>query len=43
MEHTGSTAVEKPVAPVIVKQAEILTGVGMETAPAAPRLRAIHH
>ena len=33
MEHTGSTAVEKPVAPAIVKQAEILTGVGMETAP----------
>ena len=33
MEHTGSTAVEKPVAPVIVKQAEILSGVGMETAP----------
>src|SRR5207247_1793805 len=33
-EHTGSTAVEKPVAPVVVKQAEILSGVGMETAPA---------
>ncbi|HTM50828.1 MAG TPA: VWA domain-containing protein [Bryobacteraceae bacterium] len=33
MEHTGSTAVEKPVAPVVVKQAEILSGVGMETAP----------
>ena len=34
MEHTGSTAVEKPVTPVVVKQAEILTGVGMESAPA---------
>ncbi len=34
MEHTGSTAVEKPVAPAVVKQAEILTGVGMESAPA---------
>ena len=34
MEHTGSTAVEKPVAPVVVKQAEILSGVGMESAPA---------
>jgi Ca-activated chloride channel family protein len=33
MEHTGSTAVEKPVAPVVVKQAEILSGVGMDTAP----------
>jgi Ca-activated chloride channel family protein len=33
MEHTGSTAVEKPVAPIVVKQAEILSGVGMETAP----------
>src|ERR1700687_3354763 len=33
MEHTGSTAVEKPVAPVVVKQAGILSGVGMEAAP----------
>jgi Ca-activated chloride channel family protein len=33
MEHTGSTAVEKPVAPAVVKQAEILAGVGMESAP----------
>src|SRR5262249_36167376 len=33
MEHTGSTAVEKPVAPEVVKQAEILSGVGMDTAP----------
>ncbi|MBK5290962.1 MAG: VWA domain-containing protein [Acidobacteriia bacterium] len=34
MEHTGSTAIEKPLAPVVMKQAEILEGVGMETAPA---------
>ena len=33
MEHTGTTAVEKPLAPTITKQAEILDGVGMETAP----------
>jgi len=34
MEHTGSTAVEKPTAPVVMTQAEILDGVGMESAPA---------
>lgn len=33
-EHTGSTAVEKQITPRVVKQAEILEGVGMETAPA---------
>jgi Mg-chelatase subunit ChlD len=33
MEHTGSTAIEKSLSPVVVKQAEILDGVGMETAP----------
>jgi uncharacterized protein YegL len=33
-EHTGLTAVEKPVMPKIVKQAEILDGVGLENAPA---------
>ncbi len=33
MEHTGSTAVEKSLAPTVVKQAEILEGVGMESAP----------
>jgi uncharacterized membrane protein/uncharacterized protein YegL len=32
-EHTGVTAVEKPIAPKIVKQAEILDGVGLESAP----------
>ncbi len=33
-EHTGLTAVEKTIQPKIVKQAEILEGVGMESAPA---------
>ena len=34
LEHTGSTAVEQPAAPrKSPKQAEILDGVGMETAP----------
>ncbi len=33
-EHTGNTAVEKSITPKIVKQAAILEGVGMETAPA---------
>ncbi len=32
-EHTGSTAVEKDVHPEVVGHAEILEGVGMETAP----------
>jgi Mg-chelatase subunit ChlD len=34
MEHTGSTAIEKPLQPVVAKHAEILDGVGIETAPA---------
>lgn len=34
MEHTGSTAVEKLLRPQVVKQAEILDGVGIEQAPA---------
>lgn len=34
MEHTGSTAVEKPITPVISRQSAILDGVGMESAPA---------
>ena len=34
MEHTGSTAVEKPLAPTVTRQTEILNGVGIETAPA---------
>lgn len=33
MEHTGSTAIERPVTPVVMRPAEILEGVGMETAP----------
>jgi len=33
-EHTGMTAVEKTITPKVVKQAEILDGVGMEDAPA---------
>ncbi len=32
-EHTGMTAVEKTITPKVVKQAEILEGVGMESAP----------
>jgi len=32
-EHTGSTAVEKDVHPEVVTKAEILDGVGIETAP----------
>ncbi len=34
MEHTGSTAIEKPLTPVVMKQTEVLDGVGIETAPA---------
>ena len=33
-EHTGSTAVEKLLHPKVVKEAEILDGVGIEHAPA---------
>jgi uncharacterized membrane protein len=33
-EHTGNTAVEKSIVPKIVKPAEILDGVGIESAPA---------
>ena len=32
-EHTGSTAVEKPIVPKVLKQAQVLEGVGMESAP----------
>ena len=32
-EHTGMTAVEKQLRPRVVKQAEILDGVGIDTAP----------
>ena len=34
MEHTGSTAVEKPTYPIVVTEAEILEGVPMAKAPA---------
>jgi Ca-activated chloride channel family protein len=34
MEHTGTTAVEKPLPAKVLKQTEILDGVAMETAPA---------
>ena len=34
MEHTGSTAVEKTLRPFVAKNAEILDGVGIDTAPA---------
>jgi len=33
-EHTGNTAVEKTLVPKVIKPAEILDGVGIETAPA---------
>jgi Ca-activated chloride channel homolog len=33
LEHTGSTAVEKPLQVEVVKPAEILEGVGMDKAP----------
>lgn len=33
MEHTGSTAVEKQLSALVVKQTEILKDVGMESAP----------
>jgi len=32
-EHTGTTAVEKPIMPKVLKQAQVLEGVGMESAP----------
>ncbi len=33
MEHTGTTAVEKPIRPQLVKPAEILEGIALESAP----------
>ncbi len=33
MEHTGSTAIEKTLKPVIANKAEIIDGVGIEQAP----------
>ena len=34
MEHTGTTAVEKTLRPIVGKNTEILDGVGIDTAPA---------
>jgi len=34
MEHTGSTAIEKPLSAEVSRRAEILDGTGIETAPA---------
>ena len=34
MEHTGSTAIEKPLKPEVARRAEILDGTGIESAPA---------
>jgi hypothetical protein len=34
MEHTGSTAIERNIRPEVVKNVEVLDGVGMGTAPA---------
>jgi Ca-activated chloride channel family protein len=34
MEHTGSTAIEKPLVAAVMKKAEILEGTGIEKAPA---------
>ncbi|MBL8226851.1 MAG: VWA domain-containing protein [Bryobacterales bacterium] len=34
MEHTGSTAIEKPTVPVVTKNTEILEGIDMASAPA---------
>lgn len=34
MEHTGSTAIEKPIQPIVAKQVEILDGLDMAKAPA---------
>ena len=34
MEHTGSTAVEKSLRPIVAKNVEILEGVGIDSAPA---------
>jgi uncharacterized membrane protein/uncharacterized protein YegL len=33
MEHTGSTAIEKPVVPVAMKETDLLEGVDMASAP----------
>ena len=42
LEHTGSTTVERPLPPEVLKHAEILNDVGMETRAGAQGLRAVH-
>jgi Mg-chelatase subunit ChlD len=34
MEHTGSTAIERPIVPVVMKNSDVLSGVDMANAPA---------
>ncbi|MDX2179528.1 MAG: VWA domain-containing protein [Bryobacteraceae bacterium] len=34
MEHTGSTAIEKPIVPIVSKQVELLDGLDLAKAPA---------
>jgi Ca-activated chloride channel homolog len=34
MEFTGSTAVEKPITPIIVRAAEVIEGIGIDQSPA---------
>ena len=33
MEHTGSTAIEKPIVPTVVKSTDVLNGIDMTSAP----------
>ena len=42
MEHTGSTAVEKTLRPVVAKNVEILDGVGIDSAPRTQGLCPVH-
>ena len=34
MEHIGTTAIERSMRPIVVKQAEVLDGIGIDSAPA---------
>ncbi len=34
MEHTGSTAIEKAIVPIVMKNSDVLNGIDMTTAPA---------
>ena len=42
LEHTGSTTVERPLAPEVLKHAEILNDVGMESAPMLKEIGRAH-